>query len=97
MTPRQHASIAYAELGLQVFPLHEIRDGRRTCAKLDCGSPGKHPRTQHGVHGVHGVHGATDIVEQVDCWRAQPNGTSQRAGRDDTAQLRSWSHDHVRP
>ncbi|GIV18961.1 MAG: hypothetical protein KatS3mg023_0712 [Armatimonadota bacterium] len=39
----------YATLGYRVLPLHAIRDGRCTCGNPECPSPGKHPRTQHGV------------------------------------------------
>jgi hypothetical protein len=35
--------------GWAVMPLHSVRDGRCTCGRADCGSPGKHPRTQHGL------------------------------------------------
>lgn len=33
-----------------VVPLHSVKDdGRCSCGKPDCGSPGKHPRTQNGI------------------------------------------------
>ena len=32
-----------------VFPVHSIRDGACTCSQVDCGSPGKHPRTPRGL------------------------------------------------
>jgi len=37
-----------AALGFPVFPIHSIRNGKCTCEKTDCGSPGKHPRTPNG-------------------------------------------------
>ena len=44
------AALSYARKGWQVLPLHSIRpDGGCTCGNPGCGSPGKHPRTQHGV------------------------------------------------
>ncbi|GIV17757.1 MAG: hypothetical protein KatS3mg022_3192 [Armatimonadota bacterium] len=43
------AATQYASLGYRVLPLHGTRDGRCTCGKTDCPSPGKHPRTAHGV------------------------------------------------
>lgn len=44
MTP-----LDYIALGWPVFPVHAIsRDGRCTCGKADCSSPGKHPRTRNG-------------------------------------------------
>lgn len=44
-----HAALAYAHRGWQVFPLHGIVNGRCTCGRWDCSSPGKHPLTRHGV------------------------------------------------
>jgi hypothetical protein len=39
----------YATAGLAGLPLHSIRgDGRCTCGRADCHSPGKHPLTRHG-------------------------------------------------
>ena len=42
------ASLTYASFGWAVFPTHSIRDGKCTCGKPDCSSPGKHPLTRHG-------------------------------------------------
>lgn len=43
------AAIWYAERrAWRVFPLHSIRDGRCTCGKTECKSPGKHPRVARG-------------------------------------------------
>ena len=42
-------ALRYAESGLLVFPLHAVKDGKCTCAKADCNSPAKHPRTVHGL------------------------------------------------
>ena len=34
-----------------VAPAHNIKtDGQCSCGKAGCGSPGKHPRTEHGHH-----------------------------------------------
>lgn len=44
------AALAYAKhFGWHVLPLHSIKNGRCTCGKPDCASPGKHPLTAHGV------------------------------------------------
>ncbi len=39
----------YILMGWKVLPLHTIADGRCTCGKADCASPGKHPATASGV------------------------------------------------
>ena len=38
-----------AVAGYRVFPLHHIIAGECSCAEAACSSPGKHPRTTHGV------------------------------------------------
>ncbi len=43
------AALNYARRGWPVLPLHTVSDGRCSCGRDDCGSPGKHPRTAHGV------------------------------------------------
>jgi len=45
---RRRAALRYAKLGWHVLPLHGISNGRCTCGKPDCSSPGKHPRLQNG-------------------------------------------------
>ncbi len=42
-------ALNYAKSGFLVFPLHAVKDGKCTCAKADCSSPAKHPRTVHGL------------------------------------------------
>ncbi len=44
------SAVAYAARGWRVLPLHGITpQGGCTCGRRTCTSPGKHPRTQHGV------------------------------------------------
>lgn len=44
MTAQQEAAVDYAgRLGLPIFPLHEIVDGRCGCGQSDCKAIGKHP------------------------------------------------------
>ncbi len=47
MTTLEYA-LQYARQGWAVFPLHAVIEGRCTCGKLDCKSPGKHPITPKG-------------------------------------------------
>jgi hypothetical protein len=57
------AALEYARrFGWAVFPCHSIKGGRCTCGKASCGSPGKHPRT------VHGVKDASTDQEQIAAW-----------------------------
>ena len=56
------AALRYAAQGRAVLPCHGIVDGRCTCGNPDCGSPGKHPRTAHGVKD------ATAEGPQIQAW-----------------------------
>jgi len=38
------------ELGWPALPLHHVADGRCSCGRADCPSPGKHPRLPHGLN-----------------------------------------------
>lgn len=42
-------ALAYAREGWPVVPCHSVRNGRCSCGKSNCGSPGKHPRTKNGL------------------------------------------------
>src|SRR5215470_11391526 len=42
-------ALYYASRGWPVLPLHSVEGGRCRCGDATCRSPGKHPRTQHGV------------------------------------------------
>lgn len=59
-----HEARSLAELGFPVIPLHTPRGGACDCNR-PCGSPGKHPRTQHGLLD------ATREPEQIDRWWRQ--------------------------
>lgn len=43
------AALDYASRGLAVLPLHNPGPLPCSCGRADCDSPGKHPRTEHGV------------------------------------------------
>jgi hypothetical protein len=44
------AALAYAHLGIRVFPLYGVRkDGSCACGHADCTNIGKHPRTRNGL------------------------------------------------
>ena len=61
-----NAAIEYARRGWPVLPLHTMNgDGRCTCGRADCDSPGKHPRTAHGVRD------ATTDEDSIRAWWAQ--------------------------
>ncbi len=52
-------------LDYRVIILHGAPDGICTCGKSDCKSPGKHPRTSHGLRD------ATDDIAVVEQWFAK--------------------------
>lgn len=56
------SALVYAARGWRVFPAHTVADGRCSCGEDDCASPGKHPRTQHGVKN------ATRKASQIRQW-----------------------------
>ena len=48
--PLLEAALYYATLDWKVLPLHHTTGLRQcSCGKADCSSPGKHPKTVHGV------------------------------------------------
>ena len=61
------AALGYAALGWPIIPIHTVRDNACSCGKPDCPSPGKHPRTRHGLKDA-----TTDplVIEQY--WKRWP-------------------------
>lgn len=55
-------ALTYARKGWYVFPVYSMQEGVCSCGNTDCKSPGKHPRTQHGVND------ATNDEQQVTQW-----------------------------
>jgi hypothetical protein len=61
MTTLQFA-LDYAKRGWAVVPLHNPKQGVCSCRKKNCSSPGKHPRTEHGLKD-----GSKD-AKQIEAW-----------------------------
>ncbi len=59
---------ADTEPALAVFPCHSIADGKCTCGRDDCHSPGKHPRTKSGL-----LDATSDPSQQAAWWEQWPN------------------------
>jgi hypothetical protein len=69
--PRHLIEVAlrYAEHGWPVLPLHTAhRRGCSCCNAIDCGSPGKHPRTGRGLHDA-----STDPDQLRGWWTRWPD------------------------
>jgi hypothetical protein len=45
----KRAALYYANYGWPVVPLHFVKNGRCSCGRVRCDSPGKHPMTEHGL------------------------------------------------
>lgn len=58
-------ALAYAQRGWLVVPLHNPKQGKCSCHKQDCSSPGKHPRTEHGLKD------GTKDAHQIEQWFAR--------------------------
>lgn len=79
MTTLQTA-LAYAERGWLVVPLHNPKQGVCSCRKKGCSSPGKHPRTEHGLKD-----GSKDPKQIESWWEKWPDAnlgilTGQESG-----------------
>lgn len=59
------AALAYVAGGWPIFPVYEVANGRCACAKLECRSPGKHPRP------VNGRLSASRDPKQIRAWWKQ--------------------------
>ena len=77
-TPLRDAALEYAARGWQVLPLHGIERGSCTCGKKDCQSPGKHPRTSHGLKDA-----SSDPETVSEWWQRWPEANiGVRTGED---------------
>jgi energy-coupling factor transporter ATP-binding protein EcfA2 len=64
------AALDYAARGWYVFPVHDVAGGKCSCERdrsSGCSSPGKHPRTTHGLHDA-----TTDPVAIAAWWAQWP-------------------------
>lgn len=62
-------ALRYTALGWHVVPLHHVIDDVCSCRKgMDCPSPGKHPRTAHGVKDA-----SADPEQVRKWWQRWPN------------------------
>ena len=66
-SPHLQAALYYASRGWHVFPTHTAVDGRCSCGSVECGSPGKHPRTRAGLQDA-----TTDREQIVQWWTRWP-------------------------
>jgi Bifunctional DNA primase/polymerase, N-terminal len=62
------AALRYTARGLPVLPLHTPAANACSCGRPGCDSPGKHPRTLHGLHDA-----ATDPDTVCEWWRRWPD------------------------
>jgi Bifunctional DNA primase/polymerase, N-terminal/Primase C terminal 1 (PriCT-1) len=62
------AALAFAERGWLVVPLHNPKQGMCSCRKKNCSSPGKHPRTEHGLND-----GSKDPKQIAVWWEKWPD------------------------
>lgn len=65
------AALDYARSGWPILPLHSLVAGGCTCGRLDCHSPGKHPRTPHGLQNA-----TTDSDVLRGWWRKWPEANA---------------------
>jgi hypothetical protein len=61
-------ALAYAAKGWPVIPLHTPTQDGCSCGKRDCASPGKHPRTEHGLKD-----GSRDEAQIRQWWEKWPD------------------------
>jgi P4 family phage/plasmid primase-like protien len=65
---KKHA-LKYAAGGYRIVPMYPVKEGRCLCSKgKDCGRPGKHPMTKHGVKDA-----TTDRDSVTAWWTDSPN------------------------
>jgi len=68
VTILKDAALWHAAHGWPVLPLHTVANGRCSCGNLACSSPGKHPRTEHGLKDA-----TTDRKQVAQWWGRWPD------------------------
>ena len=48
MNSKLEAALAYSRMRWRIFPCHSVVNGTCSCGKINCFSPGKHPRSKKG-------------------------------------------------
>ena len=77
MSDLKRAALWYAEHGWPVVPLHFMKDGRCSCRRVRCDSPGKHPTTKHGPKDA-----SRNSIQLETWWDARPEANiGVRTGR----------------
>jgi len=61
-------ALAYAAASRAVFPVHTILNGKCSCGKINCKSPGKHPITRNGL-----LDATRDLKTIQQWWAAYPD------------------------
>ena len=56
----------YASIGYHIFPLHGIKDGKCTCGKKTCTTPGMHARVEDWQHAA--TTSTATILEWLEKW-----------------------------
>jgi len=73
----KRAALYYANYGWPVIPLHSMKDGRCSCGRVRCDSPGKHPTTKHGPKDA-----SRNSIQLATWWDARPDANiGVRTGR----------------
>lgn len=62
------AAIDYIKAGILIFPIHGTENGRCTCGRKNCSSPGKHPATKNGFKAA-----TREAVQVTKWWSDHPS------------------------
>jgi hypothetical protein len=68
LNPALNSAQKYAKLGYRVLPMHRATDGKCSCHRDNCRSPGKHPMTPHGHKDA-----TSDLSSISKIWSTSPD------------------------